>query len=163
MNGNQMWTMSFEWQDGNAEDTNEAVAQFEDVTDFAAEESAESTTEQTKGQDSAGTTSPAEGEAAQPSPADPDWVKPWDSGAAAMPSTQAEAGSKILQQANAKQNAKAEPMSEEHKTAILGGCLYIQGLCHLLTCSCRMILRVSCACRQLVLVEVALQCLVLPA
>lgn len=105
VNGNQMWTMSFEWQDGNAEDTSQVFTEFEDTTSFT-QEPVNAVSEQTSA------------DAAQPSPADPDWIQPWDQ---AKPSLdQADCKNAHSQQANAKQKPKAQPMSEEHKTAILG-------------------------------------------
>lgn len=119
VNGNQMWSMSFEWQDGNAEDTSQAVARFEDTTDFA-EESTELTSSPTNAAESV--SSHTSNEAAEPSPADPDWVQPWEQTDAAMSSSpiQAKVNGTPSQQSSAKQKAKSQPMSEEHKTAVLG-------------------------------------------
>ncbi|KAA6417075.1 MAG: hypothetical protein FRX49_12949 [Trebouxia sp. A1-2] len=49
--GNQMWSMSFEWQDGHAEDTSEAIAQFEETTDFS-EHSVDPASEQSSSSES---------------------------------------------------------------------------------------------------------------
>lgn len=119
VNGNQMWSMSFEWQDGNADDTSEAVARFEDTTDFA-KESTELTSSPTNAAESV--SSHTSHEAAELSPADPDWVQPWEQTDAdiQLSPVQAKANGAPSQQSSAKQKAKPQPMSEEHKTAILG-------------------------------------------
>lgn len=118
VNGNQMWSMSFEWQDGHAEDPSEALAQFEKTTDFS-ERPFDSTSEQSSSTDSR---SACCNDDAEPSPADADWVQPWNQTDTAMT-----ASSCHIQNENAsahasstKQKPKSQPMSEEHKTAILG-------------------------------------------
>lgn len=128
VNGNQMWTMSFEWQDGNTQEAAQRFEDFGETTDFA-EQLSESASHQ-------------DGEAAaEPSPADPRWLQPWDQeqkGSAAdstsghaktvsQPSSVQQTNSQRFdakennpKPLNAKQRVKSEPMSEEHKTAILG-------------------------------------------
>ena len=106
--GNQLWTVSFQWQDGNADGAPQTFDDFEDSADFAQKPS-----EGTHQQDS--------DDAAQPSPADPGWLQPWGGGstqvAASLTNGQSQAGHR---QEDTQQKTKTEPMSEEHKRAILG-------------------------------------------
>ena len=119
--------MSFEWQDGNTQEATQSFEDFGESTDFA--DLSESALQQNSD------------DAAEPSPADPQWLQPWDqeqNGSAAdgasghakamsQPSSAKQtnpqhfdAKESTPQPLNAKQRVKSEPMSEEHKTAILG-------------------------------------------
>jgi len=119
VNGNQMWSMSFEWQDGHAEDTSEAIAQFDETTDFC-EHSVDPTSEQSSSAESSSAC--LNGDAAEPSPADVDWVQPWNQTDTAMMASSCHIhnDSASAHPSSAKQKPKSQPMSEEHKTAILG-------------------------------------------
>ncbi|KAL0043601.1 hypothetical protein WJX79_009561 [Trebouxia sp. C0005] len=117
--GNQMWSMSFEWQDGHAEDTSEAIAQFEETTDFS-EHSVDPASEQSSSSESSSAC--LNGDAAKPSSADVDWVQPWNQSDTAMtaPSCHTHNTSSSAHPSSTKQKPKCQPMSEENKTAILG-------------------------------------------
>ena len=111
--------MSFEWQDGHAEDTLEATAQFEETTDFS-EHAFDPTSEQSSG--AASSSACLNGDAAEPSPADIDWVQPWNQTDTAVTESSCHThnDSASAHPSSAKQKPKSQPMSEEHKTAILG-------------------------------------------
>lgn len=116
VSGKQMWTMSFEWQDESVADATEASTSFEESANFG----------QLPGSSHPILTSSSTDsklEAAEPSPTDPDrdWIQPWS----ASPASTAPGGSKEQSQSyhSSKENQpnpKVEPMSDEHKTAILG-------------------------------------------
>ena len=118
VNGNQMWSMSFEWQDGHAEDTSEAIAQFEETTDFS-EHSFDPTSEQSSSAESSAACLSGD---AEPSPADVDWVQPWNQTDTAMMASpcHTQNDNASAHSSSTKQKPKSQPMSEEHKTAILG-------------------------------------------
>ena len=120
ISGNQTWTMSFEWQDGTADNTSDSFTNFEDSTDFG-QPPLQLTDHQTNI-----TRTDSSLEAAEEAPADPayDWILPWsaDPAGAAAPSNQAWPKSKTSQpSAEHHSPPRSEPMSDEHKTAILGG------------------------------------------
>ena len=119
VSGNQMWSMSFEWQDGQAEDAAEATAQFEETTDFS-EHSLDPASEQSSSAESSSAC--LNGDAAEPSPADADWVQPWNQTDIAMTASSGHThdDSASAHPSSTKQKPKSQPMSEEHKTAILG-------------------------------------------
>ncbi|DBA73375.1 hypothetical protein WJX77_011039 [Trebouxia sp. C0004] len=119
VNGNQMWSMSFEWQDGHAEDTSEAIAQFEETTDFSGH-SVDPTSEQSSS--AVSSSARFNGDAAEPSPADVEWVQPWNQTDTAMMASSCHShnDSASARPSSTKQKSKPQPMSEEHKTAILG-------------------------------------------
>ncbi len=114
-----MWSMSFEWQEGQAEDTSEAIAQFEETTDFS-EHSVDPASEQSSSAESSSAC--LSGDAAEPSPADVDWVQPWNQTDTAMKASSCHThnDSASAHPNITKQKPKSQPMSEEHKTAILG-------------------------------------------
>ena len=110
--------MSFEWQDGNVPDTADTFTSFEDSTDFG------QLSLHSSHQTATSNTSDSNAEAAEPSPADPDhdWVQPWSGSPADVAPIVNQDQSKSYQH-SAKENQpkpKIEPMSDEHKTAILG-------------------------------------------
>ena len=106
--GSQTWSMAFEWQDGEAEDTPEALAKFEESTDFS-QQPAVSTAEKTSD---------------EADPADPDWVQPWVQSDADnltyLTHDELPSATSAAQMPLTKPTAPPQPMSEEHKTAILG-------------------------------------------
>ncbi|KAL3134819.1 hypothetical protein ABBQ32_007793 [Trebouxia sp. C0010 RCD-2024] len=115
--GKQTWTMSFDWQDENDDTAADTFTSFEESTDF--------------GQPSLHftrvTSSPSARdsncEAAEPSPADPDhdWVQPWSSSSSNIAPILEQGQSNVRQHTKESQpKPKAEPMTDEHKTAILG-------------------------------------------
>ena len=117
VNGNQMWSMSFEWQDGQAEDTSEAIAQFEETTDFS-EHSLDPASEQSSSAESSSAC--LNGDAAEPSPADADWVQPWNQTDTAMTASSCHTHNDSASAHTSSTKQKSKSMSEEHKTAILG-------------------------------------------
>lgn len=119
VSGNQMWSMSFEWQDGQAEDTSEAIAQFEETTDFY-EHSADPASEQSSSAELSSAC--LNDDAAEASPADAAWVQSWNQTDTAMTASSCHThnDSASAHLSSTKQKPKSQPMSEEHKTAILG-------------------------------------------
>lgn len=129
--GKQTWTMSFEWQDGSADNAPDPSATFEESTDFD-QPSSHCTHQTTMG------TSGSSCEASDPSPvnSDHDWLQPWSGSSVGIPRTYGQDHSKTHQHRKESQpKPKAEPMSDEHKTAILGNfstlflyaCLFVLG------------------------------------
>lgn len=115
VSGKQMWTMSFEWQDESVADATDTSTSFEESTDFGRPSVPSNHKSLTP------STTDSTSEAAEPSPIDPDrdWVQPWsDNPAGTAPShrDQKEAYSSTEEVPK----PKVEPMSDEHKTAILG-------------------------------------------
>ena len=116
VSGKQMWTMSFEWQDESAADATDTLTSFEESTDFGRSPHSGHET-------LTSSTTDSKSEAAEPSPTDSDrdWVQPWS---ASPVSTAPTVGQDHNQSYHAsKENQpelKVEPMSDEHKTAILG-------------------------------------------
>lgn len=118
VSGNQMWTMSFEWQDGHT-DASTSLTDFEQSTDFG------QPLLLSRQQPSTPVTPDSDAEPAQPSPADSehDWVQPWSgshSGAAATLGKDQLHSNPSQQSAESQPKPKSEPMSDEHRTAILG-------------------------------------------
>ena len=116
--GNQMWTMSFEWQDGNT-DASASLKDFEQSTDFGQPSLL------SPHQPSSLITTDSDAEPAQPSPADSehDWVQPWSGSHSCAGATLGKDPFYSIpsqQSAESQLKPKSEPMSDEHKTAILG-------------------------------------------
>lgn len=116
VSGKQMWTMSFDWQDESVADATDTSTSFEESADFGRSPGFSHPT-------LTSSTTDSKTEAAEPSPTDPDcdWIQPWS----ASPVSTAHTGSKEQSQPyhSSKENQpnpKVEPMSDEHKTAILG-------------------------------------------
>ena len=116
VSGKQMWTMSFEWQDESVADATDTSTSFEESTDFGRPSVPSNHKSLTP------STTNSTSEAAEPSPIDPDrdWVQPWSdnpAGTAACRGDQKESYQSLIEEIP---KPKVEPMSDEHKTAILG-------------------------------------------
>ena len=115
VSGKQVWTMSFEWQDETVADASGTCTSFEESADFGWPLGCSHPTS-TNGNDC---------EAAEPSPTDPDcdWIQPWSASPAGTASTVSKDQSQSYHTSKENQpKPTQEPMSDEHKTAILGKC-----------------------------------------
>lgn len=114
--GKQMWTMSFEWQDENVSDNTDTSTSFEESTDFGRPSVPSNHRSLTP------STTDTTSEAAEPSPIDPDrdWVQPWSDNPAGTASSRWDQKESCQSSTEENPKPKVEPMSDEHKTAILG-------------------------------------------
>ncbi|KAL3146938.1 hypothetical protein ABBQ38_014909 [Trebouxia sp. C0009 RCD-2024] len=109
--------MSFDWQDENDDTCPDTFTSFEESTDFG------QPSLHFKHLTSPPSTRDSNCEAAEPSPADPDheWVQPWSSSSSSIAQVFDQDQSNVCQHTKESQpKPKAEPMTDEHKTAILG-------------------------------------------
>lgn len=146
VSGKQMWAMSFEWQDESVPDATDTCTSFEESADFGRLPGFSHQT-------STSSTTDSKSESAEPSPRDPDcdWIQPWS----ASPASTAPAFSKEQSQSyhastenQPQPQPKVEPMSDEHKTAILGK---TQNLCffgQVLACLPDVVLSDNAFCQQ---------------
>ena len=126
--------MSFEWQDESVPDAADFCTSFEESADFGQSPvfSHQTLTSSTIDNRS---------EAAEPSPIDPDhdWIQPWSASPASTASPISKEQSRSCHSSKENQpKPKVEPMSDEHRTAILGkrqsfvsvvGCLPTRLMC----------------------------------
>lgn len=116
VSGKQMWTMSFEWQDESVADTTDTSTSFEESTDFGRPSLPSNRKSLTP------STTDSASEAAEPSPIDPDrdWVQPWSDNPAGTAACRGDQKQSYPSSTEQIPKPKVEPMSDEHKTAILG-------------------------------------------